>query len=305
MLILDAPTTRARLDFAQLIPALRDAFVAGSEVPLRHNHAVGAGSILLMPAWNERYLGIKTVAIFPQNAKRGLPGLHSTYMLYDVETGAPLALIDGNEITSRRTAAASALAASMLARADARTLLIVGAGRVASLLAHAYRCARPIERVYVWDIDAAQAKRLVESLRSDDIDAHTTEHIEDVLGVVDIVSAATLSTKPLIERRNIAPGTHIDLIGGFTPEMRESDNACFVGTSVFVDTTEATIKAGDLLHPMRAGVFRVEDVRADLAALCRGQHGGRTTDREITLFKAVGTALEDLAAAVLCYQSRQ
>ena len=303
MQILDAATTRSRLPFDTLIPSLRAAFVAGCEVPLRHNHTVGDGTVLLMPAWNDRYLGVKTVSIFSGNARRGLPGLHSTYMLYDAATGAPLALIDGNEITSRRTAAASALAASMLARADARKLLVLGAGRVASLLPDAYRAVRPIERIHVWDIDAAQAERLAQRLRDDGIDARATARVEDALGEVDIVTSATLSTVPLIERRHVAPGTHIDLIGGFTPQMREADDACFADTSVFVDTAEARMKAGDLLHPIEAGVFRAEAIKADLTALCRGMHPGRATDDEITVFKAVGTALEDLAAAAICFEA--
>jgi len=303
MLILDANTTRSRLPFATLIPSLRAAFVAGCEVPLRHNHTVGEGTVLLMPAWSDRYMGVKTVSIFSGNTRRGLPGLHSTYLLYDAATGAPLALIDGNEITSRRTAAASALAASMLARADARKLLVIGAGRVASLLPHAYRAVLPIEQIHIWDIDAAQAQRLAQSLRAEGIDARTTARVADVLSEVDIVTSATLSTVPLIERRHIAPGTHIDLIGGFTPQMREADDACFHGTSVFVDTAEATMKAGDLLHPIAAGMLRAEDVRADLTALCRGAHAGRISNDEITVFKAVGTALEDLAAAAICFEA--
>jgi ornithine cyclodeaminase len=309
MLILDADTTRSLLPFDTLIPALRDAFAQGCEVPLRHSHSIevpGAspGTMLLMPAWRSgAYLGIKTVTIYPDNAKAGLPGLYSTYLLHDALSGRPLAFIDGNEITSRRTAAASALAASYLSRPQASSLLVLGDGRVASLLPYAYRAVRPIERVAVWDIDAQRAKALVAKLLADGIEARFAPRIEAACAEADIVTSATLATAPLVRRAFLAPGTHLDLIGGFTPAMREADDDCFAGTSVFVDTDEAVAKAGDLLHPLEAGVLRASDIRAGLAALCRGEHPGRQQDREITVFKAVGTALEDLAAAVLAFDA--
>ncbi|WP_226507033.1 ornithine cyclodeaminase family protein [Pseudomonas sp. MWU16-30317] len=307
MLIIDTEKTRALLPFEQLVPALAQAFREEVQVPLRHNHAIHPdsampGCMLLMPAWNNQgFLGIKTVTIYPQNAAVGLPGLHSTYMLHSATTGAPLALIDGNEITSRRTAAASALAADYLSRAQSSSLLVVGAGRVASLLPYAYRVIRPIQRVAVWDINPAQATRLVDQLQADGFEAQVADDLGQACAAADIVTCATLSTTPLIRREWLKPGTHLDLIGGFTPLMRESDDACFDGTEVFIDTAEAPMKAGDLLSPLQSGVLQRTDIRADLAALCRDLHPGRTGETQITVFKAVGTALEDLAAAQLVY----
>lgn len=307
MLIIDTEHTRSLLPFDALVPALKTAFCEPVEVPLRHNHAIAPdsatpGCMLLMPAWNQQgFLGIKTVTIYPENASKGLPGLHSTYMLHNAETGAPLALIDGNEITSRRTAAASALAASFLSREDSTSLLVVGAGRVASLLAYAYRVVRPIHQVAVWDINPAQAERLVVQLREDGFEAVVADDLAAACANADIVTCATLSTTPLILREWLREGTHLDLIGGFTPQMRETDDACFAQTSVFVDTYEAVIKAGDLLSPLASGALVEKDIRSNLAGLCRGEHAGRTTPEEITVFKAVGTALEDLAAAQLVY----
>lgn len=307
MLIIDAERTRSLLPFAELVPALETAFCEPVEVPLRHNHSIAPdsdspGCMLLMPAWNRQgFLGIKTVTIYPHNASKGLPGLHSTYMLHNAETGAPLALIDGNEITSRRTAAASALAASFLSREDAASLLVVGAGRVASLLAYAYRAVRPIRQVAVWDINPAQAVTLVEQLQRDGFESWVADDLEAACAHADIVTCATLSTTPLILRDWLRDGTHLDLIGGFTPQMRETDDACFAGTSVFVDTYEAVLKAGDLLSPLASGALLESDIRSNLASLCQGKHPGRATAKEITVFKAVGTALEDLAAAQLVY----
>ncbi|WP_454742499.1 ornithine cyclodeaminase family protein [Cupriavidus necator] len=310
MLNIDAESARASLPFDRLVDALKEAFASGCEVPLRHNHTVTTaqgqqGTLLLMPAWSpsQGYLGVKTVSIYPGNAGRSLPGLFSTYILYSVETGEPLALIDGNEITSRRTAAASALGASFLSRKDARSMLLLGAGRVASLVPYAWRSVRQITRVGVWDINAAQGRRLAEQLCRDGFDAYVVDRLDTDTCAVDVISAATLSTEPLIRREYLRPGTHVDLIGGFTPAMRETDDACFAGTSVFVDTDEAATKAGDLLSPLGNGVIAREDIRSDLAGLCRAGHAGRVSDDEITVFKAVGTALEDLAAAAMCFEA--
>jgi ornithine cyclodeaminase/alanine dehydrogenase-like protein (mu-crystallin family) len=305
MKLFDAATTRAALPFDALGAALEAMFVAGCEVPARHVHSIAGtsgeqGKVLIMPAWQPgRYLGIKTVNIFPGNAARGMPGLFSTYLLYDATTGAPLAQIDGNEITSRRTAAASALAARYLARADAARLLVVGTGRVASLLPYAYRTVRPIGEVVVWSRNHDAALRLAAQLAADGFNARADAELETAARQADIVTCATLATEPLIRGEWLRAGSHLDLIGSFTPQMREADDACFAGARLFVDTVEALQKSGDLLGPMARGVFAPEDIGGTLEALCRGQVAGRRDDAQRTVFKSVGTALEDLAAAIL------
>ena len=305
MRVIDTEATRHHLPFGALIAALRQRFAEGCEVPLRHTHRIGnEGTLLLMPAWRAgARLGLKTVGIFPGNGALGLPGLHSTYLLFDARTGVPLASIDGNELTSRRTAAASALAASYLARTDAKVLLIVGAGRVAALLAEAMRAVRPIERVQVWNHRAASAERLAARLREQGVDARACTDLQAAVQQADIVSCATLSTTALIEGAWLRPGTHLDLIGSFTPEMREADAACFARASVFVDTPEALAKSGDVLQAKAAGAFVDAQLHATLAELCCGAQVGRGADAECTLFKAVGTALEDLAAAELVFDA--
>jgi ornithine cyclodeaminase len=307
----DSSTTAARLPFDGLIPALARMFREGCTVPRRHNHALGAdsgaqNSLLIMPAWQEgKYLGIKHVTIFPGNGARGLPGLHSTYTLFDASNGVPLASVDGDQITTRRTAAASALAASYLARRDAHTLLVVGAGNVAAVLAPAYAAVRDITRVLVWNRDPAKASALAQKLAQQGFDAHAEPDLQAGVGQADIVTCATLSREPLVRRAWMRPGTHLDLIGGFQPYMRETDDAAFADTSVFIDTEEALDKAGDLLSPIAAGVFSRDRVQATLEALCRGEHPGRRSQEEITVYKAVGTALEDLAAAMLVHEAKQ
>lgn len=308
---IDAATTRAALPFPALIQALRQAFADAVEVPRRHVHAIGGspdrepgGTLLLMPAWRPgRRGGLKTVAVFPGNAAAGLATLHSTYLLFDASTGAPLAFIDGDEITARRTAAASALAASFLAHPKAHRLLVVGAGRVAALMAEAMAAVRPIDAVAVWSRRPEAAQALAGRLGASGFDATATTDLASAVQCADIVSCATLSTGALVQGVWLRPGAHLDLIGAFTPQMRESDAACFERARVFVDTPEAMAKAGDLLEAIGAGSFAAERLQGTLAQLCAGTVSGRSGDAEITLFKSVGTALEDLAAAELVYDT--
>ena len=306
MRIFDEAQTRAALPFERLIPALRARFAQGCEVPSRHVHEIAASdgapglTSLLMPAWIAGgCYGVKIVNIAPANAARGLPGLHATYTLFDATTGVPLALLDGGEITARRTAAASALAAQWLARTDACRLLVVGAGRVAALLPDAYCAVRTIERVTVWARSVEKAQSLAAAWRTAGLDAESASDLGAAVAAADIVSCATLATEPLVQGRWLAPGSHLDLIGSFTPAMREADDECFRGAALYVDTDEALAKSGDLLGPLSRGVFGAADVRGTLAQLARGGASGRRDAVERTVFKSVGTALEDLTAAML------
>jgi ornithine cyclodeaminase/alanine dehydrogenase-like protein (mu-crystallin family) len=308
--ILDAAATRAALPFAQLIPALREMFADGCEVPARHVHRIddGAGgevTSLLMPAWDRTHYGVKVINVAPGNAARGLPGLHASYLLHDAATGRPLALIDGDELTARRTVAASALAASWLARSDARRLLVVGAGRVAALLPGAYREVRALGCVEVWARQPGAAAALAARWREAGFDAVAAADLAQAVRRADIVSCATLATAPLVRGEWLRDGSHLDLIGSFTPQMREADDDCLRGAAVFVDTPEALAKSGDLLVPIERGVFAAAALRGTLATLSRGETSGRVSACERTVFKSVGTALEDLAAAALAYRTGQ
>jgi ornithine cyclodeaminase/alanine dehydrogenase-like protein (mu-crystallin family) len=304
MRIVDAAAVQAALPFPMLIDTLRQAFAAGCTVPLRHTHTVEGNTSLIMPAWTARHYGVKIINIAPGNAARGLPGLHASYLLHDAVTGVPLALLDGDEITARRTVGAAALAASYLARADAHHLLVVGAGRLARWLPAAFAAVRPITRVTVWARQLQQAEALAAQLRADGFDASAAHDLAAACGEADIVSCATLATAPVVQGAWLRPGSHLDLIGSFTPQMVEADDACFAGARLYIDTPEALQKSGDLLGPMARGVFRAEDVCGTLEALVRGQCQGRRSAHERTVFKAVGTALEDLAMAVAVMERR-
>jgi len=308
MRFIDTEQTRGALSFDAVIPALREAFRQGATVPARHVHAIRSGdaqgTTLIMPAWSDRgYFGVKIINIFPENTHQGLPGLHATYNLYSATTGVPIAQVDGDIVTVYRTAGAAALGADYLARKEASTLLIVGSGRIAGLLAQAMRTVRPIQRVLVWNVRQAGADALAETLRVQGFDAQATSDLESAVREADIISCATLSTVPLIQGAWLRPGAHLDLIGSFTPQMRETDTACFDGTSVYVDTDEAPTKSGDLLSAFEAGVLTRKAIQGDLHQLTTGARQGRRNDQEITVFKAVGSALEDLTLATLVYES--
>jgi ornithine cyclodeaminase/alanine dehydrogenase-like protein (mu-crystallin family) len=303
-IVVDLERTRASLAFPRLVAALRDAFVAGAEVPLRHRHILeaGNGTLLLMPAWRGKLAaGVKIVTVYPDNGKRGMNAVHSTYLLMDGETGRHLAVIDGNEITGRRTAAASALAGAYLARDDAERLLIVGAGHIASMMAAAWVAVRPIREVRVWNPRPGRAIALAELLAAAGFNAAATTDLEGTVRWADIVSCATLATEPLIHGEWLRPGTHLDLIGGYRPDMREADDRAVQRARVFIDTEAALAEAGDLTQPSAAGVLHRDAIAGSLFSLCRGETRGRHESEDITLFKSVGSAIEDLAAAALVW----
>jgi alanine dehydrogenase len=311
MLVIDAARVGDVLTPALLVEALREAFRAPIEVPVRHHHAIPrdggeVATLLLMPAWNKTggYIGIKIASVFPLNATRNAPSVEASYLLMAGETGTPLAVMDGRAITLWRTAAASALAASYLARADASRLLIVGAGAMAPYLIKAHAAGRPITDVEIWNRDVGKAEKLARDLGDiPNLRISAAADLQAAVSRAHIVSAATLSTEPLIKGAWLRPGVHVDLVGGFTPKMREADDDCVRRASVFVDTRAGASKeAGDIVQPLQSGVITDGDIKGDLFDLCRGAHKGRAAPEEITYFKSVGTAIEDLAAAVLVYE---
>lgn len=302
---IDASAVHAALDWQVLIDALRATFRAGGNTPLRASYPVTpeGDRLLLMPAWDESSLGVKIVTVFPRNPARGLASVSALYLLLDAASGHPLALIDGETLTLRRTAAASALASLYLSRPDSRTLLAVGPGRLAPHLVAAHCAVRPIARVLVWGRDRARAEALAAALARDGFPAEPCAGLDAGLAVADIVTCATTAHEPVVRGALVRPGTHVDLVGAFTPEMRESDDALIAKASVFVDTRAGALReAGDLLHAIDAGAIGREHVRAELAELCTGRHAGRQAPGEVTVFKSVGTALEDLCAARLVFE---
>ncbi|MES0882303.1 ornithine cyclodeaminase family protein [Roseibium sp. SCP14] len=313
MLLLSEEQTRDALPFSDLIDSLADMFRSGCVMPTRHHHDVeipgeADGTMLLMPAWLPgEYSGVKVANVVPGNSGRGLPAVSAQYLLSNAGTGEMLAMIDGGELTARRTAAASALAARYLSRADARNLLIVGTGRLAPSLVAAHMAVRPIEKVTVWGRSKEKAGALADELVAEfSAEIEVAEELSSALGNADIVSAATLSTEPLVLGRYLKPGTHVDLVGAFKPNMRESDDDVIRRADVFVDTRDGCLsEGGDIVQPLQSGLITAQDIKADLYELCRGDHPGRESDDAITMFKSVGAALEDLAGAILAYRNAE
>ena len=233
----------------------------------------------------------------------GIPAVNAAVLLMDGTTGAVLALIDGGEVTARRTAASSALAASYLAREDAAHLVVPGTGRLGGgNLIEAHAAVRPIRRVTIWGRSPEKAEAAAARWYGKGLDVSATRDLATAVGEADIVSTATLAREPVLRGEWLTPGTHVDLVGNFAPDAREADDAALRRATVFVDTRAALKTGGDLVMAMAGGALQESDIAADLYDLTRGIHPGRRDPEEITLFKSVGAAIEDLAAARLVYE---
>ena len=308
MRLINADEVNSALDDRALVEALREMFRGGCDVPLRHHHNIlnpGAAdaTLLLMPAWQSgEQIGIKLVTVFPDNGRVGLASILGQYLLLDGKTGRPQALIDGVQLTLRRTACASALAADFLARPDASNLVMVGAGALAPHLIRAHAAVRPIRTVMIWNHNSEKAQALAAELKIDGVEISASTELEAAVGAADIVSCATLSPDPLVMGAWLPAGCHLDLVGAFRPDMRECDDTAVTRARIYVDNREgAMVEGGDIAIPLASGVITADDVRGDLFDLTRGLVQGRGDNQngDITLFKSVGTALEDLAAAQL------
>jgi ornithine cyclodeaminase/alanine dehydrogenase-like protein (mu-crystallin family) len=313
MRIFDGAAVDAALSYPALVDVLRAAFAQGAIAPTRHHHAVALdgrpeATLLLMPAWEARepgspfagrYMGLKSVTVYPDNAGHGRPAVLGTYLLMSAETGETLAVMDATRLTAWRTAAASALASRYLSRLDATRLLMVGAGALAPFMVRAHASVRPIREVKLWNRTRPRAEALVAELAQAGIAATLADDLGAAVAEADIISTATLSSGPVIRGAWLKPGTHLDCVGAFKPTMRETDDEAARRARIFVDTRAgAFAEAGDILQPLRAGVIGKEAVLGELAELCRGTVQGRRSAEEITLFKSVGAAIEDLTAAV-------
>ena len=305
---LDDAQVAAALPWGALLESIEQMMVAPSAVaPARTAHTVpdanGNDAFFLMkPGWIVgKVIAVKCVTVFPDNGTIDLPMIQAGMLLFDGSNGSLIGACEAGELTARRTAAASAVAAKRLARPDARRLLVVGTGAVApnAVLVHSH--VRDFDSVEVWGRDSAKAGAVVEAVAGEGIAASVCEDLDTAVAAADVISCVTGATTPFIKGALLKPGAHLDLIGGFNLEMRESDDDCVRRATIFVDTREDAILAGDLAQPLADGVIVADDLVADLADLVSGRHPGRTRADEITFFKSAGTALEDLAAAQLAF----
>jgi ornithine cyclodeaminase/alanine dehydrogenase-like protein (mu-crystallin family) len=306
MRLVSADDIAAALSYPALTEALREAFGGGDiTVPERHYHALPhAGTLLVMPAWTSTpgFVGTKLITVFPDNLKIGRPSVDGSYLLASGETGEPLAILDAQALTAWRTAAVSALAASFLAREDATHLLMIGAGALAPHLVRAHAAMRPIARVTLWNRTLARAEALATRLAREAFTVDVTQDLETAVRAADVVSAATISTRALVEGRWLKPGVHVDLVGAFAPQLREADEEAILRARVYVDSRAGAARSGDLAGLLADGLLRPYELGGDLCELCAGLVAGRNGAAEITVFKSAGTGIADLAAAILVWR---
>lgn len=282
--------------------ALIDALEAGHRRPPAAVERIvygpgGAERLLALPAWQPgASIAVKLVTVFPDNPSTNrLPSVQAVVVLFDGETGEPLALIDGTELTYRKTAADSALGSRLLSRPDSRTLLMVGAGGLARHLITAHRAVRPsIERVLVWNRTADKAASLV----AEGVAAAVADDLAAAVAEADIVCTATMTEQPLIRGEWLRPGSHVDCVGAYLPDHREIDDEVVRRAEIFVDSRQAAVgESGDLVIPLTAGAITADAVRADLYELCQARHPGRSRADAITLFENGGGGHLDLMVA--------
>lgn len=304
--VLTARQVHDALDWKTLDTALTAAFAVGAVVPTRHSHGLGqSDTLLLMPAWNDDAIGVKVVTVIQGASARGASTVGATYVLLDRATGVPRALLDGDALTVRRTAAVSAIAARYMAREDAHRLLMVGTGHLAPWMIRGHYALRPaLGQILIWGRDGSRAQQLAQSLSDEGLPVRATTDLAGASHASDIVCCATTAHEPVVRGEWLRPGTHLDLVGGFTPTMREVDDDAVRMSRIAVDSYGGALtEAGDLTDPLARAIITREDIVAELGQLIRGDVAGRVDPQHITMFKSVGTALADLAAASACRQA--
>jgi len=307
---IDAHFIEENTHFNELCATLKKGFSTNEIiVPLRHHHDfpnpnVGNEStLLLMPAWNpSNEAGVKVVTVSPENGQFNLPSIQGTYIYLDATKGTIKALLDAKSLTAKRTAAASALASSFLSRENSSSLLMIGTGALSVNLIKAHASVRPIKQVYIWGRNFEKAQAICSQLQNEEFNIQPIKSIEEKASEVDIISCATLSKTPLVLGKYLKPGQHIDLVGAYKKDMRETDDETMAKSSIYVDTFQGGLKeSGDIVIPLQNGIIKPSDIKADLFELCSNKKEGRIVANDITVFKSVGHALEDLVAATYYY----
>lgn len=307
MKIIDAPDVHRALDFPALVETLRNAFAKPAGTPRRAVYRLAEDdphhdAFALLPAWNDDVIGVKAFTYLPSNVPKGQQILHSKILLFSRATGAPLALVDGTSVTYWRTAAVAALAADYLARRDAERLLVCGTGNLAPFMILAHAAVRSYGDIAVWGRNADRAAATIEAVRAQrpELRCRIVRDLEAAAREADVISCVTAAHQPLILGAWVRPGTHADFFGNHERTGRECDTELVVRSQVYVDSRANVLnEAGEILIPIEEGRIDEGHVLGELADLCSGGVAGRQREDDVTLFKSVGTALSDLAAADL------
>lgn len=304
MKLISSEETERVLDYKSLVEALREGFRSGAVMPARVRHEidpVDGTSLFVMPAWQKgAAIIVKLMAAFPGNARKGLQTSSEVLAMFDPDTGQVKAIIDSFALTNMRTAATSALAADYLARRDAKVLAVFATGPLAPYMARAHASIRAYDSIVVWGRSLDRAEATAAAIRKGGLaEVTATTDLEAATRNADVISAATRATSPIVRGVWLKPGAHVDLVGGYKYDMRESDDETISKARIYLDQYAALNEAGDIAQPLQQGVIDRDSIVGDLAGLANGTTERRRNADEITLFKSVGCGLEDLYAAQL------
>ncbi|MCB0687708.1 MAG: ornithine cyclodeaminase family protein [Saprospiraceae bacterium] len=306
MLVIDNYQLEHLFSFPPLISALNQGFTEDIVTPPREHHHYSEGSdLLLMPAWKSGgYLGVKLITVVAGNRELGIPSIQGSYLLFNAESGEPIAQLSAPILTNFRTAATSALAAKYLARKNSKRFLMVGTGSLAPFLIRAHASVRSYDEIAIWGRNSDKVDKIIETLESEfSIKKVLIGDLSSATKDADVISVATMSGNPLIYGANIQPGTHVDLVGSYRPDMREADDEMILKSKLYVDSPQAIHESGDLVIPIRNKVINIDRICGSLPDLVKARIKGRSNDEEITLYKSVGHASQDLIAAIFAYQN--
>jgi len=313
MLMLDADTLLQAMPFSQLVEELaqlhREPIGLVDEMLMESKDADdNTNHFFIRTGWQpEKAVGAKVITVFPRNNKTGVrPSIQAVYVLFEGVNGSPLACLDGTALTWLKTASDSALGSKLLSRPNIESMLMIGAGQMAPHLVRAHCAVRPsLRRVTIWNRSPDKARALCSELAGQiaDVEFRAAGDLQAAVGSAELVCSAIACDEPIIRGEWLRDGTHLDLIGAYTPSMREADDECLRRGSLFVDARETTIHhIGELMIPLASGVIGKDDVLADLADLCLQRHPGRRGDDEITIFKNGGGGHLDLMCARLLHR---
>jgi ornithine cyclodeaminase len=308
MQFFDQAAVAHALPYPALIDALATGLQQAIESPARSVYTPNGdnSAVLIMPAWKaHENMGVKLVSIWPGNSAKGQSAVSAVYVLISCEDGNPVAVLDGTELTLRRTAAAAALAARILARKNSQTLAILGTGSLSAPMAVAHASVMDFKTILVWGRDVKKAQAVVDSLALQGITAQISSDLQATLAQADVVSAASTASEPFIRSDWVKPGTHLGLIGAFTPSMAEAEPTLMPRAQVFADNREAILqKGGEVLQAIQQSLIAASDIQAELAEMAASpQQHWRSSDEAITVFKSVGFASLDLIAAEMVFNA--
>jgi ornithine cyclodeaminase len=302
MKIITAEQIESIFSYREFIPFLNNYLTKKIEVPQRNHFDIGNNTLLLMPAWTDKYCGVKIATAFPNNRKIGKPTIHAIYILFDAITGEPLAQIDGKTLTNKRTAAASALASKYLSIKESENLLMMGNGALCPELIKAHASVRPIKNVAIWGRNKNNVQKVIAENNWGKLNIRISENIKDDFSWADIISCATSAVEPIVFGKYIRPGRHIDLVGSYKQSMREADDDLIKRSNIYIDNSAAKKECGDIFIPLKNNLINEGFIKGVLADLATQKISGRNSTKEITLFKSVGFALEDLAGAEYLFE---